>query len=188
MNYFFSDIWSILSSLSIIDYVLYFAVVTLIMLVVSLIYVMHEEKESQNNNKEKIEAKPTEPIKGEINEVKEELDLKSIVDMIDENPEPLVDMTAYEEEQEQKAIISYEELIKEARQTKIDYDKEELVDNVIPVKKIILSPVSGNEKIELTPGEPKVEINPEEKEIKLFHYEKEEAFLKALQQLNELLN
>lgn len=187
MNYFFSDIWSILSSLSIIDYVLYFAVVTLIMLVVSLIYVMNEEKES-NNNKEKIEDKPIEPIKGETQEVKDELDLKSIVDMIDENPEPLVDMTAYEEEQEQKAIISYEELLKEARQTKIDYDKEELVDNVIPVKKIILSPVSGNEKIELTPGEPKVEINPEEKEIKLFHYEKEEAFLKALQQLNELLN
>ena len=101
----------------------------------------------------------------------------------------------YEEEQEQRAIISYDELIKEVRQ-EIRYDKEELVDNVIPVKKISLNPISSNPSVNIIPGEPKIEVNPfvtsvkEEKSnnINLFHYEKEEAFLQALKQLNELLN
>jgi len=185
------DIWNIISSLSMIDYILYFSVIVLIILVVSLIYVIQNE----NMEEKSILKTEIEPVKPVVEEKQEELDLLSIVDTIDENPKPLVDMTAYEEEQEQKAIISYEELIKGVKQKEISYEKEEMVDDVIPVKRISISPIEKTvlPKMELTPKEPKIEVSvteerKEESKVKLFSYEKEEAFLKALQQLNELLN
>jgi len=191
MIQFINDILAFLTSLSAIDYILYFSVIVLIILVVSLIYVIQNE----NMEEKSILKTEIEPVKPVVEEKQEELDLLSIVDTIDENPKPLVDMTAYEEEQEQKAIISYEELIKGVKQKEISYEKEEMVDDVIPVKRISISPIEKTvlPKMELTPKEPKIEVSvteerKEESKVKLFSYEKEEAFLKALQQLNELLN
>ena len=187
MYNFFTDIWQIISSLSFIDYILYFAVVTLIILIVSLIYVIETEKlEEKEGSKEEINKEYT--MNKEVNE---EIDLQNIVNTIDENPKPLVDMTAYEEEQENKAIISYDELLSEIKQNEINYTKEEMVDDVIPVKKISVNPVEERMPLELIAKEPKIEFettSQEETKGKLFSYEKEEAFLKALQQLNELLN
>ncbi len=187
MYNFFTDIWQIISSLSFIDYILYFAVVTLIILIVSLIYVIETEKlEEKEITKEQINEEYT--MNKEVNE---EIDLQNIVNTIDENPKPLVDMTAYEEEQENKAIISYDELLSEIKQNEINYTKEEMVDDVIPVKKISVNPVEERMPLELIAKEPKIEFettSQEETKGKLFSYEKEEAFLKALQQLNELLN
>ena len=108
-------------------------------------------------------------------------------------------MTRYEEEQEQKAIISYDELVKSTQNT-LSYQKEEMVDDVIPVKQIQVMPMElpkikdGDnilDSLNITQKEPKFEVdsNPiETQEFKLFSYEKEEAFLKALKELNELLN
>ena len=190
------DIWAIISSLSIVDYILYFGIITLICLVISLIYILKTEKLEQED-KDIFEEGPLETSKDE------EIDLQNIVNIIDENPKPLVDMTAYEEEQEQKAIISYDELIKAAQAGSLSYDNEELVDDVIPVKKIQVSPMElpklkENESVisslELPQKEPKLEVDtevsppPTTAQVKLFSYEKEEAFLKALQQLSELLN
>ena len=190
------DIWAIISSLSIVDYILYFGIITLICLVISLIYILKTEKLEQED-KDVFEEGQLETSKDE------EIDLQNIVNIIDENPKPLVDMTAYEEEQEQKAIISYDELIKAAQAGSLIYDNEELVDDVIPVKKIQVSPMElpklkENESVisslELPQKEPKLEVDtvvsptPTTAQVKLFSYEKEEAFLKALQQLSELLN
>ena len=190
------DIWAIVSSLSIVDYILYFGIITLICLVISLIYILKTEKMEQED-KDVFEESPLDTSKDE------EIDLQNIVNIIDENPKPLVDMTAYEEEQEQKAIISYDELIKAAQAGSLSYDNEELVDDVIPVKKIQVSPMElpklkENESVisslELPQKEPKLEVDtvvsptPTTAQVKLFSYEKEEAFLKALQQLSELLN
>lgn len=190
------DIWAIISSLSIVDYILYFGIITLICLVISLIYILKTEKLEQED-KDVFEEGPLDTSKDE------EIDLQNIVNIIDENPKPLVDMTAYEEEQEQKAIISYDELIKAAQAGSLSYDNEELVDDVIPVKKIQVSPMElpklkENESVisslELPQKEPKLEVDtvvsptPTTAQVKLFSYEKEEAFLKALQQLSELLN
>ena len=190
------DIWAIISSLSIVDYILYFGIITLICLVISLIYILKTEKLEQED-KDMFEEGPLETSKDD------EIDLQNIVNIIDENPKPLVDMTAYEEEQEQKAIISYDELIKAAQAGSLSYDNEELVDDVIPVKKIQVSPMElpklkENESVisslELPQKEPKLEVDtevsppPTTAQVKLFSYEKEEAFLKALQQLSELLN
>ena len=190
------DIWAIISSLSIVDYILYFGIITMICLVISLINILKTEKLEQED-KDMFEEGPLETSKDE------EIDLQNIVNIIDENPKPLVDMTAYEEEQEQKAIISYDELIKAAQAGSLSYDNEELVDDVIPVKKIQVSPMElpklkENESVisslELPQKEPKLEVDtevsppPTTAQVKLFSYEKEEAFLKALQQLSELLN
>ena len=196
------DIWAIISSLSIVDYILYFGIITLICLIISLIYILKTEKMEQEE-RYFLENTPPQKDKTTSMEKEEEIDLQNIVNMIDENPKPLVDMTAYEEEQEQKAIISYDELLKAARTSEINYDNEELVDDVIPVKKIQINTMelpklqeqeSVISTMELPQKEPKLEVDtvsstPASKtQIKLFSYEKEEAFLKALQQLSELLN
>lgn len=191
-----SDIWSVMSSFALVDYILYFSVVTLIVLIVSLIYVIKQEKQENKGKQLELEVGS---VKNDITNEVEELDLQSIVNTIDEKPTPLIDMTAYEEEQEQKAIISYEELIKMDSPTTINYSDEELVDNIIPVKKIQVSQFDTSNKnefvsgLKLTQKEPKFEVESnvvksETKEVRLFSYEKEEAFLQALKQLNELLN
>lgn len=178
------DILTILTSLNIVDYILYFGVILLICLVVSLIHVLKNEKEDN---------------KDVVSNTSDELDLKDIVKEIDEKPTPIVDMTRYEEEQEQKAIISYDELVKSTQNT-LSYQKEEMVDDVIPVKQIQVMPMelpkikdADNilDSLNITQKEPKFEVDSnkvETHEFKLFSYEKEEAFLKALKELNELLN
>ncbi len=173
---FLTDMWNILTSLSFIDYILYFAVIVLIMLIVSLIYVIKEEQDekmTEEENKNQFDF----PLQ-------EDLDLQTIVNTIDEKPEPLIDMTAYEEEQEKKAIISYDELINSTKNV-INYDKEEMVDDLIPVKRISLNEASSS----FAHNEPRVEVDIKpSSSIQLFSYEKEEEFLKTLQRLNELLN
>ena len=86
----FNDVINVFASFGLVDYILYISVVTLIILVVSLIYVMKNEKEM-------LEEKSVEEVKEEMNEptvLNEELNLRDIVSTIDENPKPLIDMTA----------------------------------------------------------------------------------------------
>ncbi len=188
----FRDVVDIFTSFGIVDYILYIAVVTLIILIVSLIYVIKNE----NDENEEIESKEVSNEMQDKVPIHEELDLQNIVNTLDESPKPIIDMTAYEEEQEKKAIISYDELLQSANSKPISYDEEKMIDDVIPVKKIQTAslelPKIKNETIiqnlELKPKEPKIEINSENSSSKLFSYEKEEAFLKALKELNELLN
>ena len=156
-----NDIIAILSSLSFVDYILYFSVLALLILTIALIYVLKSEDEEKSIGSEEMKEN--------------EVDLKYIASTIKEKTEPIVDMTAYEEEQEQKAIISYDELVKESNKKQLQYDKVELVDNLIPTKKISLADMIK-------------EPEEKEEETNVFHYEKEEAFLKTLKELNSLLN
>lgn len=155
-----NDIIAIITSLSFIDYILYFSVLALLILTIALIYTLKSDDD----------------MGSEIMDKENEIDLNHIVKTIEENPDPLIDMTAYEEEQEQKAIISYDELIKESHKKHLQYDKVELIDDVIPTKKISLTDMINepNEKIIDEPN--------------IFHYEREEAFLQTLKELNRLLN
>ena len=188
----FQDIIDIFTSFGIVDYILYFAVVTLIILIVSLIYVMKNE----NEGSEEVELKDVSDEMQEKMPLNEELDLQYIVNTLDESPKPIIDMTAYEEEQERKAIISYDELLQSANSKSISYDEEKLIDDVIPVKKIQTTPIELPkvksetiiQNLELKPKEPKIEIDEPKTSSRMFSYEKEEAFLKALKELNELLN
>ena len=190
---FFQDLLTLLSGFGLVDYILYFSVLALIILVVSLIYVIKNE----NRESDEVEMKREENLDMFVNSKndreEEEIDLQEIMENINEKPEPLVDMTAYENEQEQKAIISYDELVNYNR-NQINYDQEELVDDVIPVKRIQSSTLELPKKLdeiqtfELPEREPKLEVDSKSVEEKLFSYEKEEAFLKALKELNSLLN
>lgn len=190
---FFQDLLTLLSGFGMVDYILYFSVLALIILVVSLIYVIKNE----NRESDEVEMKREENLDMFVNSKNdsedEEIDLQEIMENINEKPEPLVDMTAYENEQEQKAIISYDELVNYNR-NQINYDQEELVDDVIPVKRIQSSTLELPKKLdeiqtfELPEREPKLEVDSKSVEEKLFSYEKEEAFLKALKELNSLLN
>lgn len=188
----FQDVLGIFTSFSLVDYVLYIAVVTLIILIVSLIYVIHNEKEEVNEDIENKESEGVLDMKPKANEIDDEIDLQNIVNMIDENPKPLADMTLYEEEQEKRAIISYDELIKEAKAKPLYYDQEELVDDVIPVKRIQTTPKKETPlvlpELKLEKKEPEFTVDVMENTSKLFTYEKEEAFLKALKELEKLLN
>ena len=82
---------------------------------------------------------------------------------------------SYEKDQEEKAIISYDELLQRQNKYAVNYEKEEIIDDLV-VKKVDLNDlVNKDEQVKI-------------KEVRVISYEKEEAFLNALKELNSLLN
>lgn len=103
--------------------------------------------------------------------------LESIVNNIEENYKPgNITLTEYESEQEKNAIISYEELIKSKDKLNISYDEEYISDTEeISIKKINLNNTETR-------------VNNDSKlNVRLMSYDKEEAFLIALKQLQQNL-
>ena len=112
---------------------------------------------------------------------KERFDLESITKNISENYKPAnVRLTSYEEEQEENAIISYEELLKQTSENKINYDTSYKYDDLddIEVRKIDLGNEEKNSSSYIKNTKP---------DITLMSYEKEEEFLKALKKLQGTL-
>ena len=110
----------------------------------------------------------------------EMVDLQSITkDLESKQNEKNIDFTPYEEEQEERAIISYDELVEASNNVSINYSEEKNIDDVL-IKKVDLD---NTGKIELDPI--KKELNSK---VEIVSYEHEEAFLKALKQLQSLLN
>lgn len=100
------------------------------------------------------------------------IDLEAITKNIETNYKPaIVELTSYEQEQENNAIISYEELLEARGKDGVNYDSEYQNSSDINIKKVNLSDKLGDEI-------PQTKI-----EVTLMSYEKEEAFLKALRQL-----
>lgn len=161
MKQLISDIIGFTKNLTQIDLLLYIAVLVLIILVVSLIYII------KTSNEEEVEPSVL------YNE--EDIDLKEIVNNIENAEAPIAKFTSYETEQEEKAIISYDELLEKRASGAINYDEETLLEDGISVRKINLDKASNN-------------TEPLRKQNSVFNYEKEEAFLKAIQTLNQLLN
>lgn len=88
-----------------------------------------------------------------------------------------IELTDYEKEQEESAIISYEELIKNKNKMNISYDENYKTDTEeINVKKIMLNDKGIKEEDTKT------------LDVKLMNYDKEEAFLVALKQLQKNLS
>lgn len=100
--------------------------------------------------------------------------LEQITKNLEENHKPInISLTNYEQEQENNAIISYDELIKNKNNFSVNYDESYIPkDKSVDVKKVDLNDYS--------PKEPTHESNIK---VTLMSYEKEEAFLKALKQL-----
>lgn len=191
------DIYSFLKILSLVDIIFFVAIITLLILLVTLVYFIRINKDvlkeddffppsdsKQNVEELKIEERIVEEKKVSELEVVEEyndeegelLDLESLTKKLKEEGNERVTCTEYEKDQEEKAIISYEELLQKKNKYAINYEKEEIMDDLI-VKKVNLNDL--------------VNKNEEEKidsEIRVISYQKEEAFLDALKELNNLLS
>ena len=163
-----NDIITFLKSLAFIDYVFFFTVVFLIILVVSLIYFIkinsNETDELTDNlvdnvNKNKDVKDP------ELNEIATAL----------KNIKP-IDFTPYEKEEEEKAIISYDELLSNTGQYELNYLNEEKNGDVL-VKTVDLNNLINVKKSE-----------PIKMEVHLMSLRKEEEFLKTLKELSKSLN
>ena len=106
-------------------------------------------------------------------------DIMKICEAIETDYKPSnIDLTSYEEEQEENAIISYDELIKNKNNMTINYDENYSYDHPdLNVKKINIEEFKMPKK-----KEKEIELK-----VKLMNYDKEEAFLKALKQLQQNL-
>ena len=89
--------------------------------------------------------------------------------------EKRIEMTPYEEEQEQRAIISYDELLKRGNNQDISYSNEENIDDIL-VKHV---DIENTNKIDLK------QIN---REFDKSTYEHEETFLNNLKNLQKTLD
>ena len=163
MKQLFKDFLGFIKCLSQVDILLYVAILCLIILIVSLIYIVKTSEEVEED--------------GSCMFNNDDVDLKDIVTNIENTDSTAINITSYEEEQEEKAIISYDELIKRGKNDQISYENEEILNNEVSVRKINL------DKKTKTETEPIKVFNNN-----FFNYEKEEEFLKSLQALNKLLN
>lgn len=189
----FNDIYNYFRLLTVVDIVFLMAIITLLILLVTLVYFIKINKDVFEE--QKVEEKNSDLVE-EINTIIENAALENISEVEEYNDEKeavlnLQDLTEklaankgneeincdkYEQEQEAKAIISYEELLNKKNKYAINYEKEEILDDLI-VKKVNLQDlVNVNEEIAV------------EDEIRVISYQKEEDFLKALKELNSLLN
>ncbi|MBQ8659573.1 MAG: hypothetical protein IJ475_01880 [Bacilli bacterium] len=109
----------------------------------------------------------------------EELDLMAVTKELEEIPEDRIQLNTYEELQEEKAIISYDELIAKCNNVSIGYIDVNSNDDVL-VKQVDLSSTG---MIELDPI--KKALNSK---VSIASFDHEEDFLKALKQLNNFLN
>lgn len=174
-----------LSSLTIIDVIFFFSIILLMVLVVVLLYFI---KVNEDVVEEDAEEKPyaIENIKNEINDEKEEsrfvdegelVDLTSISKALENLDNTKIDLTAFEEEQEENAIISYDELINKSKTGSINYKSETMIDD-LSVKEVDLDNLIN-------------EVSKEESKAVDTHvisYSQEEAFLEALKKLQKQLN
>lgn len=114
-----------------------------------------------------------------MKDTKERFDLESITKNISENYKPVnIKLTTYEEEQEENAIISYEELVRQTNNNRINYDTSYIhTESDIDVKKIDLDNDVNSNSV----------ISNEKSGLTLMSYEKEEEFLKTLRQLQGTL-
>lgn len=160
----FTDILNFLKSLAFVDYVFFFAVLVLMILVITLFYfikINDDVLESDKKEKKPKEETQEMQIVKEINEA-----------LASEEPRPNIDFTDYEKDQEEKAIISYDELLKQDNNYEINYEKEEYLDD-LSVKKFDLDHLVTKKETD-------------EKPVfkgRVISFEKEEAFLQALKQL-----
>ena len=170
-----NDTVSFLKTLSLVDVVFFFAVLALMLLVIVLIYFLRENTGEVDNN---ITFKQSDNnMKIDTSNHDEITSLKEITEAL-ENAEPSsIDLNKYEEEQEEKAIISYDELLKKKNDFAINYSEEESLDDDLTVKKVDLDHLVNKDVV----------VKPEIK-VSVISYQKEEAFLEALKQLQQKLN
>jgi len=113
-------------------------------------------------------------------EQKEPFDLKILTEKLENRDvdDRIILTSKYEEEQEQKAIISYDELLKNASSMEINCEEEQNLADELTVKKIDTEKTNKSKT-----------LNEEVSTIKSFYnYDKEEEFLKTLKEFRANLS
>lgn len=158
----FLDIWEFLKTLRFVDYVFFIAVLILMILIITLIYFIKINKTEEENN-----------TLHETAEMKIVKELKSGM----KSEGPSINFTDYEQDQEDKAIISYEELLNKGNTNyELNYEKEEVLDD-LTIKKVDLDNLMSSKEVKNAPSV----------EVRVISFAKEEAFLQALKQLQKEL-
>ena len=100
-------------ALRLVDIIFFFAVLILMILIVTLIYFIKINNETEEKDLE------------ETQEMKIAKELRDSM----KNSEPTIKFTDYEKDQEDKAIISYDELLNKGNNYELNYEKEEIIYN-----------------------------------------------------------
>lgn len=161
----FSDVLNFVKALRFVDVVFFLAVIVLIALMVTLLYFIRINDEKDTKEKAKEERLETTREMQIVEELKKNAP---------EEPNT-IKFTDYEKDQEDKAIISYDELLNKGTNSKISYESER-TDEDISIKKINFDNV-GDTKSE---GQPRIVAQ-------VISLAKEEAFLNALKRLEKEL-
>ena len=163
--------------ISLSDIIFLLLILILIILIITMFYVFKLGQEfvyvdrQTNDNKKSNENNNTNKVSEEEPPLE---DLASISKAIEENNvENNINLSRYEKEQEDSAIISYDQLLRHNEKKNINYKNEEVFDG-IKIRQIDLEPFN------------KVENN-KDLQIKVISYVEEEAFLEALKNLKENL-
>lgn len=158
----FDDIYNFLLALRFVDIVFYFSILILMILVIILIYFIKINK-LEEDEKNKL---------GETQEMKIAKELKENMN----KEEKMIQFTDYEQDQENKAIISYDELVnKENNNYELNYETEEMHDD-LSVKKVNLDNLVNKSNSAVS-----------NIEVRVISFQKEEAFLEALKRLQKEL-
>ena len=162
-----SNLLSFIYSLSMGDYFFFIGTFLLIVLFVYILYLIKCSDEEEKLLKQE-----------EVNN-NDGFDIEAVSKAIEETYKPeAIKLTSYEEEQENNAIISYDELVKNKNKLNISYDDEYEYDTPeLKVKKFDFSKLEVDSNLD----EPKLDV-------KLMSYDKEEDFLKALKELQSNLS
>lgn len=158
----FNDIYNFIMALRFVDIVFYFSILILMILIVILSYFIKINK-LEEDEKNKL---------GETQEMKIAKELRDNMKSSDK----MIQFTDYEKDQEDKAIISYDELLNKGNNNyELNYETEEMHDD-LSVKKVDLDNLvnkSNNTVSNL--------------EVRVISFQKEEAFLEALKRLQKEL-
>ncbi len=172
---FIKNFLASVSALTFVDFVFFTSMIVLIVLVVSLIYFI-----KINNDDEEIVVEPTsvtqeEPIIETAYDDENDaiIDLASITKALEERETSPIEMTQYEIEQEERAIISYDELIARSKNLSLNYEEEQINED-LTIRKVDLDNLVS-----------KIEDEKPALEVRVISYKKEEAFLEALKNLKE---
>ena len=146
-------------ALRLVDIIFFFAVLILMILIVTLIYFIKINNETEEKDLE------------ETQEMKIAKELRDSM----KNSEPTIKFTDYEKDQEDKAIISYDELVNKGANYELNYETEEMHDD-LSVKKVDLDNLVN-----------KSNSTASNIEVRVISFQKEEAFLEALKRLQKEL-
>lgn len=169
---FIKNFLTSISALTFVDFVFFTSMIVLIVLVVSLIYFI----KINNDEEEIIIETPVvqeEPVVENVYDDENDaiIDLASITKALEERETSPIEMTQYEIEQEERAIISYDELVERSKNLSLNYETEEVKED-ITIKKVDLENLVS-----------KIEDEKPTLEVRVISYQKEEAFLEALKNL-----